>query len=121
MKKKILLIDDENIFHVINSKIIGITGIDCEIQSAANGLDALAVLKNFAPDFIFIDLYMPHVDGFEFVRRFQEMDLPNKDKSTLIIMTSSTDKDDVEKASSLGVKHFATKPLTVESVTELLK
>jgi CheY-like chemotaxis protein len=121
MKKKILLIDDESIFHYLNSKMITLTGIDCEIKTANNGTEALVLLKTFTPDFIFIDLYMPQMDGFEFARKFHEMNSANEQKATLIMMTSSTDKADMEKASVLGIKHFSTKPLTVEGVTDLLK
>jgi CheY-like chemotaxis protein len=120
MKKKILMIDDESIFHYLNSKMIALSGIDCEVQSANNGAEALTLLKTFEPDFIFIDLFMPLMDGFEFVRQFQKSDFQNKEKATLIIMTSSTDAGDVEKASSLGIAHFTSKPLTVEGVKELL-
>jgi CheY-like chemotaxis protein len=120
MKKKILLIDDESIFHYLNSKMISLSGIDCEIQSATNGAEALTLLKTFTPDFIFIDLFMPLMDGFEFVRQFQKSDFPNLEKTTLIIMTSSTDAADVEKASALGIRNFTAKPLTVDGVRDLL-
>jgi CheY-like chemotaxis protein len=62
MKKNILLVDDENVFHFINSKVISSTGIDCEIQTASNGQEALAIINKYlmastpAPDYIFIGL-----------------------------------------------------------------
>jgi CheY-like chemotaxis protein len=47
MKKNILLVDDENVFHFINSKVISSTGIDCEIQTASNGQEALAIINKY--------------------------------------------------------------------------
>jgi CheY-like chemotaxis protein len=55
MKKNILLVDDENVFHFINSKVISSTGIDCEIQTASNGQEALAIINKCAR----LHLYQP--------------------------------------------------------------
>jgi CheY-like chemotaxis protein len=126
MRKNILLVDDEKVFHFVNSKVIALTGIDCEIQTASNGQEALVMINKFmsgsdsSPDYIFIDLNMPVMDGFEFVRVFQRMEFPHKERVTLIILTSSADERDKLKAIELGVSHFISKPLTEEDVSRII-
>ena len=126
MKKNILLVDDENVFHFINSKVITSTGIDCEIQTASNGQEALAIINKYlmastpAPDYIFIDLNMPKMDGFEFIRAFKGMEFHHKEKTTIVILTSSIDPMDIERARKLGVDHFITKPLSEEDIRSIM-
>jgi CheY-like chemotaxis protein len=125
MKKKILLVDDEQIFHFINTRVIQRTCIDCDIQTALNGRDALGIIgrdiaaNSGLPDIIFVDLNMPTMGGFEFIQTFREMQLPNKESITIAILTSSMSNADNDKADSLGIKHFITKPLTEADVSKL--
>jgi CheY-like chemotaxis protein len=43
------------------------------VESATNGVEALAVLNNFVPDLIITDLLMPRMGGVELVRRIRQM------------------------------------------------
>jgi CheY-like chemotaxis protein len=114
MKKKILLVDDEPISHFINIKAIEMAGIDSDIKTVSNGSEALEYLeeKAAAPDVIFLDIDMPVMDGFGFLRSFKEMEIENKDRVKIIILTSSFNHEDVEKAMSFGIETFLAKPLT---------
>jgi CheY-like chemotaxis protein len=126
MKKNILLVDDEQIFHFINIKVIEQSGIDCDIRTASNGSEALQLINGYltgtvaAPDIIFLDLNMPVMDGFEFIRVFQQMEIPNKDMVTIVVLTSSMNTEDMKKAMSLGIQRFITKPLTEEDVSKIV-
>jgi CheY-like chemotaxis protein len=94
MKKSILLIDDEKVFHLINVKVIEYSGLECEVETATSGTQALEIINKYlignisVPDVIFIDLNMPVMDGFQFIRAFKSMEFPHKNKVTLVILTS---------------------------------
>jgi CheY-like chemotaxis protein len=126
MKKKILLVDDDQVFHFIHIKVIEQSGFDCDIQTASNGSEALKVINEYrsgvvsAPDIIFLDLNMPVMDGFEFIRVFQQMEIPHKEMVTIVILTSSMNSDDMKKAMSLGIQRYITKPLTEEDVSKIV-
>jgi CheY-like chemotaxis protein len=126
MKKKIMLVDDEQIFHFIHRKMIEGAGIDCEIQTAINGREALNIINGNitnrcgTPDIIFVDLNMPIMNGFEFIQTFRKLDIPNKEAVTIIILTSSILDVDTNTAASLGVKYFLTKPLSSEDVSKIV-
>lgn len=118
--------DDEQIFHFINIKVIEQSGLDCDIQTASNGNEALKLINGYltglvaVPDIIFLDLNMPVMDGFEFIRVFRQMEIPNKDMVTIVVLTSSINTDDMKKVMSLGIQRFITKPLTEEDVTKII-
>lgn len=126
MKKTIFLIDDENVFHFINTKVITLTGLDCDIQTASNGKEALEIIYKLRsisidmPDYIFVDLNMPVMDGFEFIQAFKEIEIHSREKTTLIILSSSMDPKDQERAVSLGIEHFITKPMSEEDIKGII-
>jgi CheY-like chemotaxis protein len=50
-----------------------LSGIDCEVRFAVDGLSALAAIEADAPDLILLDVQMPGVDGYEVCRRIKAM------------------------------------------------
>src|SRR5687768_110485 len=126
MRKNILLVDDEQVFHFLNSKVIELSGFECKVQTAANGQEGIDIISGCLrvgtafPDVIFIDLNMPVMDGFEFIRFFQSMEFPQKEKTTLVVLTSSVDLKEREIAIGLGIKHFISKPLTKEEFEKVM-
>lgn len=127
MKKvNILLVDDDDICQLIGSKVISSMGLANEVHYAHNGKEALDVFNSyfsgdiFIPDVILLDLNMPIVNGFEFIRAFQQLKFLNKEKVLIIVTTSSIDPYDIDKAHALGIKHYITKPLTEEKIKAAL-
>jgi CheY-like chemotaxis protein len=122
MKKKILLVDDDPIFHFIHIKLIEQLGVDCDISTASNGANALQIINGFLadaaspPDIIFLDLNMPVMDGFEFIRALQKIEFLNQESVTIIVLTSSAHSEDVKKATDLGIRRFISKPLTQQDL-----
>jgi CheY-like chemotaxis protein len=125
--KNVLLVDDDNVFNFLSTKTLRQMGVVNEIHTALNGREAINLLNNYymgtysAPDVILLDLNMPILDGFGFLEAFERLNMPNKEKITVIIVTSSGDPKDVEKAKQLGVKHYLTKPLSEEKLRAVLQ
>ncbi len=61
MKKKILIVDDNRLLRKFLSTHLTKEGHD--VQTAEDGFAALEVLSSFSPDIMFIDLFMPKIDG----------------------------------------------------------
>jgi len=126
MKKNVLLVDDDHIFNYLNEKIIQRMGFSEEIHSARNGQEAIDLLNKYLsgssslPDIIFLDLNMPVMDGFAFIEAFKRMNMPGKEKISIIIVTSSQDPQDITRAKSLGIDHYLTKPITEDSIKKAL-
>jgi CheY-like chemotaxis protein len=125
--KNILLVDDDNIFNFINTKVLQKSGIANEIHTAENGKEALNLLNEYytgtasLPDVILLDLNMPVMDGFSFLAAFQRLDVPRREEVTVVIVTSSTDPKDMAMAKQMGVSRYLTKPLSEESLLKALE
>jgi CheY-like chemotaxis protein len=126
MKKNILLIDDDKIFNFLSEKTISSLGLANEIHFASNGKQALELLERCKtgelqkPDIIFLDLNMPIMNGYEFFEAFLAMDLPKKHQITIVILTSSADPQDLQKAKDMGIKYYFNKPLSKEEIKKLI-
>lgn len=72
------------------------------------------------PDVILLDLNMPLLNGFEFIRALRNLSLPHAGNIDIIILTSSEDPNDVHQAKLMGVDHYLLKPLTVNQLRETI-
>jgi len=68
-----------------------------------------------------LDLNMPIMDGFTFLEAFRKLNLPDKEKVTIIVVTSSEDPDDIMKARRMGVDHYIPKPVTEKDLRQALE
>ncbi len=121
---KILLIEDDTLDQIDVRRALDKKSILYRLKIAKNGEEALAILAgtgddifNGNPDIILIDLNMPKLNGFEFLARIKTIDTLKDIK--VFILTTSDDKDDKERAASLGVSGYITKPLKLESPSSI--
>ena len=121
----VLFIDDDMMSN-LNSKRIIEKAIEVnEILLAESGLEALDLLKKKFipagkfPELIFLDIYMPHLNGWEMLGLFKELGLPAKTK--IILLSASDDDDDRHRASKIPeVAGYKIKPLTEEYILDLI-
>lgn len=124
--KDVLLVDDDQICNLISSKTLEKLGYINEIHTALNGKEAINLFNDYykrartVPDLILLDLNMPIMDGFTFLEAFNNLNIPNKERVKIIIVTSSQNPDDERRIRQLGVKHFLSKPVTEEKLNEIL-
>ncbi len=69
MRKRVLVIDDDEAVRDIVLMLLEL--VDYKVVIAEDGLDALKKLETMVPDLILLDLLMPRMDGFEFIRRLR--------------------------------------------------
>jgi CheY-like chemotaxis protein len=124
--KIIFLIDDDAISNFINTKIIQ-AHFPFTVVAFTNAMEALQELKQYQtsgsdsiPDLIFLDINMPVMDGWEFLDEFQKLPDFLLAKCNITMLTSSLDRDDIEKSKKYRcVLGFISKPLTVEILKEM--
>jgi CheY-like chemotaxis protein len=127
MKKKlncILLVDDspDDIhYHQIVIKEMDITN---SIQVSNNGIEAIEFLKKenqIIPELIFLDINMPKMNGWEFLEKYKYLEVTQKAKIIVMMLSTSTNPDDIKKAKEIEeVTGFQTKPMNKETITEIL-
>jgi len=122
----VMLIDDNELDLYLYEKFIQIKNISnliVKFLSAREALDYLEAHKNSKwPELIILDIHMPIVDGFGFLKVYENFPL-EKRKSTHIIMASSTlDSGDNEKAlRNPCVSALLSKPINLDELVPLLK
>ncbi len=106
-KIKALVVDDSAYNRVAISQMLhSDPGIQV-IASAHDGVDAIAKTLRYAPDVITLDLEMPNMDGFTFLRWLM------KERPTpVLVLSSRSDSRSVFRALELGAVDFLAKPET---------
>jgi CheY-like chemotaxis protein len=135
MKKlnNILLIDDDEITNFINTDIISGMCITEKITVCENGREAIEYLKKayaqppqegcIPPDIIFLDLNMPVMNGFEFLKEYQQQFGETSCCKVIIMLTTSLRDEDIDYALKLKttVTDYLEKPLSEEKVKNIIK
>lgn len=105
-KRKILIIDDDEFLLDMYSVKFREQGY--EVDVSFGGAEAIEKIKGgFKPDLILVDLVMPNMDGFEFLKEVKGKKL--LDKTKIIILTNLGQKEDVEKGLGLGADDYIIK------------
>ena len=123
----VLLIDDSDVDNFINKAIVSKEECVSQIIVKNSGLDALAFLNIIVdqpesyPDFIFLDIRMPGMTGFEFLEEYMKLPEGITNHPKIYILSSSMDSLDNEKGANYSVvKGHLTKPLAHHNLTDLL-
>jgi CheY-like chemotaxis protein len=110
-KKTLLLVEDESPILLSVQRILELSG-NFEVLAAANGKQALNIIKRIIPDLIISDIAMPEMDGIEFCKKIREME--STKAIPFIFLTGK--KDRVLEAIQTGSDDYIIKPFQVEEL-----
>ena len=114
---KILLVDDNHHMRLLLTEILRAIGVR-EVFEAANGAEALQMMRNQPIDIVMTDLAMQPLDGIDFVRSLRNgQESPNPMVPVIMITGHSTMRR-VSEARDVGVTEFLSKPVTARGVIE---
>lgn len=126
--KRILLVDDDDTSNLLSTMVITDMEIAEDVDVAFNGEEAINyILENCknggekrCPELILLDINMPVMDGFEFLETYKEK-FDNRAQIPVVMLSSSNNQKDYEKAFSYNVKGFIVKPLNEEKLMKILE
>jgi len=121
-RKKILLVEDDELDVISVERSLKKFQIDVELKTAYNGIEALSLLQNkdnnehYMPDVILLDMNMPKMNGYEFLKELRS----KKEFSDIkiFVMTTSNESADRIKMEDLGISGFLIKPMMFNENTK---
>jgi CheY-like chemotaxis protein len=123
--KQVFLIDDDEVFVFLTKKVIERSEAEVSLFTFPNGQEGLDHLTSIAndpallPDVILLDLNMPVMDGWEFLKAYQKLRFAKK--IVLYIVTSSISPYEVDRAKHIKeVREFIVKPIAKEKFKEII-
>lgn len=106
-KKKVLIVEDTKMLRMSLEVILQES---YEVAGAADGNEALELLRNFTPDIILLDLMLPYpLDGFSLLRLFKSN--PTTNMVPVIIISGLSGEDKIIQGLELGANDFLVKPI----------
>ena len=121
---RVLLTEDNIMATAIGQEIIGLTG--AEVEHAENGQVAVDMLLEHEPgyyDFVFMDIQMPVMNGYEATTaiRAASIDRPDLAQIPIIALSADAFAEDVKHAHSVGMNDHMAKPMEIESLVAIMR
>lgn len=114
MAKKILVVDDKQELRTLLKQYLTQEGFT--VFTARDGQEALFVARREKPDLIVLDIMMPEMSGYEFLRLYsREADTP------VIILTAKIEENDKVLGLELGADDYVTKPFSLRELTARIR
>jgi DNA-binding response OmpR family regulator len=114
-KPEIVIADDDvHVLAVVRSALQS-AGMEC--HSAANGTEAISMIRELRPDITVLDVNMPGSDGFEVLSAIRQSGIPVK----VIMLTARQHERDVLRGFELGADDYVVKPFNPLELVARLK
>lgn len=118
---KILLVEDNELTKDITKEILEDEG--AKVTTAISGEETLSILADkdrIEFDAILMDLTLPDMSGFEITKQIRSMNSARAKDVPIIAVTSSTEKQDMQRAYNEGMSAYMPKPVSVSDLTRIL-
>lgn len=103
MNRTLLVVDDKAGMRIMLKDYLSEQGF--RVVTANNGREAIYVARHEKPDLILLDIMMPEMDGYEFIRQYR------KERETpIILLTAKIEETDKVIGLELGADDYVTKP-----------
>jgi CheY-like chemotaxis protein len=109
--------DDQEVFIAALSEVV--PNATCEARTDAEKSLTELKTEELKPDIIFLDINMPKMGGFEFLAEANKHSILNRTK--VVIYSTSSDLEDIQKAKTMGAHAFITKTNTFTELCQQLK
>ena len=110
---RILVAEDEALIRLDLVEMLTEAGFEVVAQ-ATNGVEAIALAKEFKPDLAILDVKMPELDGISAAQEIIEI-------SPVLMLTAFSQKELVERARDAGVMAYVVKPFSINDLTPAIE
>jgi len=117
MRKKVLVVDDEEVIREFLRTLLLKWG--CEVEEAADGVQALEQLAKDNYDLLICDILMPNKNGWEVMKEVRSN--PTTKDIPVIVLTGKKEDSDIVRGYELGITYYMTKPFTRDQLLYALQ
>jgi len=114
----VLLAEDHPISQRVIIKMLEKFG--CKVTAAANGFEAVRMLKKTAYDLVFMDCQMPELDGFQATQQIRHME-GNQRHTPIIALTASAMLGDRDRCIAAGMDDYIAKPVKMKVLRMMIE
>ena len=115
----VLVVDDDEFNRLVMRRYLPSPPL--KVAMAVNGRAALEAMRRERFDFVFLDLEMPVMSGYEAAERIRKLEREEGRKpATLVAFSSNDDEASIRRALAAGCDHYLTKPVPRETLRKLL-
>ena len=114
-KKRVLVVDDASLVRLYYRTALEEAGF--EVDEALNGLEGLEKVLAAPPDLLVVDVNMPQMDGFTFLKVLRRQD-PAVASIPALVTSTESGPQDRDAARQAGANYYLVKPLSREALTE---
>ncbi|HEX7900300.1 MAG TPA: response regulator [Planctomycetota bacterium] len=115
----ILLVEDSEDDVLFLRRAFKKAGVEAPLQVAYDGLEAVERLSAAPPSHVLLDLKLPKKSGLEILEWMRGR--PDLASISVIILTSSREKSDVDRARALGIDDYCVKPVSFTELVALVR
>ena len=117
MKKKILIVEDEESLLRLESILLSSRGY--EVKGVTDGPSALEAVASTKPDLVLLDIMIPKIDGLEVCRQIKANEATRH--ILVVMLTAKKSNEDLAKGEQAGADGYITKPFKSAMVIETIK
>lgn len=115
---QVLVVDDNEVMQQALNKELQLLPLPVNVHMASSGEEALSQVADHQYDFIFLDVVMPGIDGFDTCTEMRKR--PELKKTPIIMLTSKTSPMDEVKGIMSGCSTYLTKPIVHEEFQKVI-
>jgi len=115
---KILLVEDNEFNQMVAVDTLQDLFPDLKVDVALHGKEAVAMVQESDYRFVFMDIQMPEMDGYEATREIRKLKDEHKKNIRICAMTANVTKEEIDKCLAVGMNDYLMKPFDQEVLRE---
>lgn len=124
--QRALIIDDSEIDVLVNRRLMQLTHFASDVMISGTGEEALRILREectkseYAPDWIFLDMHLPMMSGYDFIEEFKTLPVFITEKSKIIVLSVFNKPEHLKRIfENIFVAGQLEKPLTQQALLDI--